>query len=171
MGIAVKRQIRIEITDYDRRWPKQFETHAAVIAKALGDAAVQIEHIGSTAVPALAAKAIVDILLVVADSGVEAIYRGRLEAAGYELRIAEPEFHQHRMFSTPERDVHLHVYSLGSAEVSRLLRFRDQLRGNVEDRRTYEETKRRLARAPWPNMDAYAQAKTAVIERILAAKH
>ena len=159
---------QIEIVDYDPRWPEKFQRHATAIADALGDTALQIEHIGSTSVPGLSAKPIVDILLVVSDSGDETTYAWQLERAGYELRVREPEFHQHRMFSTPEQDVQLHVFSAGSSEAARVLTFRDRLRGNAGHRRLYEEAKRRLARVPWPSVDAYARAKTEIIERILA---
>ena len=160
--------IRIEIVDYDPDWPRRFQAHSAKIGAALGDVALQIEHIGSTSVRNLGAKPIIDILLVVGDSADEESYCGRLEAAGYVLRIREPDFHQHRMFGTQNRDVHLHVYSAGCIEVTRHLKFRDQLRSSAECRRIYEECKRKLARDPWPNMDAYAQAKTDVIERIIS---
>jgi GrpB-like predicted nucleotidyltransferase (UPF0157 family) len=159
----------IEIHDYDPGWPERYRQHAAIIAEALGEAAIRIEHIGSTAVPGLAAKPIVDILLVVHDSADEASYLPRLEQAGYVLRVREPEFYDHRMLRTPERDVHIHVFSPGSPEIERYLRFRNRLRTNAEERRLYEETKRRLASKSWPDMDAYAEAKTETIERIIAA--
>lgn len=160
---------RIEIVNHDPRWGETFRKHAAIITEALGDTARGIEHVGSTAVPGLAAKPIVDILLVVRDSGDESTYLPPLVAAGYELRIREPEFHQHRMFRTSAGDIHLHVLSAGSTEVERMLRFRNRLRTNDDDRKAYEETKRRLAAEVWPDMDAYARAKTDIIERILAA--
>jgi GrpB-like predicted nucleotidyltransferase (UPF0157 family) len=160
---------RIEIVDYDPRWPENFRTHAAAISAALGDAALRIEHIGSTSVPKLGAKPIIDVLVVVKDSGDEVAYLPQMEAAGYELHVREPDFHQHRMFRTPARDVHVHVFSSGSSEVACVLMFRDQLRRDPNDRRLYEETKRRLAADSWPNMDAYAEAKTEVIERIISA--
>jgi GrpB-like predicted nucleotidyltransferase (UPF0157 family) len=120
-------------------------------------------------VPGLAAKPIVDILLVVADSANESAYVPALEAAGYELRIREPEFHEHRMFRTPQRDIHLHVFTVGSTEIERCLLFRDRLRSNDADRERYEATKRVLAARSWDDMDAYATAKTEVVEEILAA--
>ena len=94
-----------------------------MIGKALGNAALRIEHIGSTSVPGLAAKPIVDILLVVENSGDETSYLPRLEEAGYELRVREPDFHEHRMLRTPTRDVHVHVYSPSSPEIERCLVF------------------------------------------------
>jgi GrpB-like predicted nucleotidyltransferase (UPF0157 family) len=159
----------IEILDYNRRWPQRFHTHKHTIAKALGETALRIEHIGSTSVPGLAAKPIVDILLVVENSGDEASYLPPLEAAGYVLRVREPAFHEHRMLRTPERDVHIHVFSPGSPEIERYLTFRDQLRANAGDRQRYESTKRRLAAQSWSDMNAYADAKTEVVEAIIAA--
>lgn len=146
-----------------------YETHRGIIAMALGDTAVRIEHIGSTSVPGLAAKPIIDILVAVKDSADESCYRSQLEAAGYVLRVREPDWNQHRMFRTLEKNVHVHVYSAGCAEIERNLSFRDRLRTNVEDRQRYEKMKRALAQTDWPDMNAYADAKTDMIENILSA--
>ena len=167
IGGAEKREIKI--VDYDPDWPKKFEAHARVIAGALGGTALRIEHVGSTSVPGLAAKPIIDILVVVPDSADESAYLPRLEAAGYVLRVREPDWNEHRMLRTPEKDLHLHVYSAGCPEIQRNLVFRDHLRRNIEDRRRYEQLKRELAACEWPDMNAYAQAKTEVIESIIAA--
>ena len=160
---------RIEIHDYDTNWPQKFETHAGIIAGALGDSALRIEHIGFTSVPDLAAKPIIDILVVVQDSRDESTYLPQLEAAGYVLRVREPDWNEHRMFKTPEQDVHIHIYSAGCPEIQRNLIFRDRLRRDIDDRRRYEQTKRKLAAEDWPDMNAYADAKTEVIESIIAA--
>jgi len=159
----------IVIADYDPAWSVTFQSHADAITQALGNDALRIEHMGSTAVPGLAAKPIIDILLVVKDSGNEESYLSRMEGAGYELRIREPDWHQHRMFRTPERDVHIHVYSLGCPEIDRVILFRDRLRSNPDDRSRYEQTKRRLAEQGWESMDDYAKEKTEVVEKIIAA--
>jgi GrpB-like predicted nucleotidyltransferase (UPF0157 family) len=159
----------IKIVDYDPDWPSKFEMHARIIAGALGASAVRIDHIGSTSVPGLAAKPIIDILVVVQDSAGESAYLPQLEAAGYVLRVREPEWNEHRMFKTPEADVHIHIYSTGCPEIQRNLIFRDRLRHNSDDRRRYEQTKRELAAKEWPDMNAYADAKTDVIESIIAA--
>jgi GrpB-like predicted nucleotidyltransferase (UPF0157 family) len=143
IGGPERREIRLR--DYDPRWATIFKRHAAIIAHALGSAALRIEHVGSTAVPGLAAKPIVDVLLIVADSSDEPAYLAKMEAAGYVLRVREPAYHEHRMFRTPELDVHVHVFSRNSAEAARMLRFRDRLRASAADRRLYEDTKRRLA--------------------------
>jgi GrpB-like predicted nucleotidyltransferase (UPF0157 family) len=167
IGGIEKREIRI--ADYDPAWPAKFEMHRRIIARALDAAALRIEHIGSTSVPELAAKPIIDILVVVKDSANELTYRPQLEAAGYAVRVREPDWNEHRMLRTPEKDVHVHVYSAGCAEIERNLSFRDRLRANAQDRQRYEETKRTLARIDWPDMNAYADAKTEVIESIITA--
>lgn len=157
----------IVIVRYDPTWPLQFERHAAVIGAAVGQHMLLLEHIGSTAVPELPAKPIVDILLVVQDSSDEETYLPNLVSAGYELRVREPDFDEHRMFRTPAKDVHLHVYSAGSREIERYLAFRDRLRDSRDDRQLYARTKMALAAEEWPDMNAYAEAKTRVIEDIL----
>ncbi len=157
----------IKIVTYDPDWPKQFEKHACVIAEALGGSALRVEHIGSTSVPGLAAKSIIDILVVVPDSADESAYLPQLEAEGYVLRVREPHWNEHRMFRTPERDVHVHIYSAGCPEIQRNLFFRDCLRRNIDERCRYEQTKRALAAKEWLDMNAYAEAKTEVIESIL----
>ena len=162
-------KVRINIVDYDNDWPRKFAAHAQIISAALGGVALSIEHIGSTSVPELAAKPIIDILVVVQDSPNESLYLPKLEAAGYVLRVREPEWHEHRMFRTPERDVHVHIYSAGCPEIQRNLLFRDRLRKNVDDRQRYEETKRKLAAQEWADMNDYAAAKTQVIEDIIRA--
>ncbi len=166
IGGAEKR--RIEICEYDPSWTAKFEAHRQRIAHALGSAALQIEHVGSTSVPGLGAKPIIDILLVVKASSDEASYLPYLEGAGYALRVREPEWHEHRMLRTPNRDVHLHVFSAGSSEIDQNLIFRNHLRETRKDRELYEETKRTLAGQDWPSMQDYADAKTEVIQQIMA---
>jgi GrpB-like predicted nucleotidyltransferase (UPF0157 family) len=158
----------IVIADYNPRWPDQFHKHAATISQALGSKALRIEHVGSTSVPGLAAKPIIDIDVLVADAGDEAAYLPALVEAGYVLRVREPDWHQHRMFRTPELDVHVHIFSPGCAEVTRHLAFRDRLQTSPEDRLLYECVKRKLAREDWGDMNAYARAKSEVVEQILA---
>ena len=103
----------IVVADHDPAWQERFRREEARIRAALGESALSVEHIGSTSVPGLAAKPIVDVLVVVEDSGDEASYVPALEDAGYVLRVREPDFHEHRMFRTPEKDVHVHVFSPG----------------------------------------------------------
>jgi len=157
----------IIIVGYDPSWPRKFDEHAKKIKAALGDRALLIEHVGSTSVPELAAKPIIDIDVVVADSSDESTYLPALEAAGYSLRVREPGWHEHRMLRTPALDVHIHVFSSGSPEVTRHLLLRDHLRKNPDDRNLYESTKRTLANREWSDMNEYAAAKSNVIEGIL----
>lgn len=158
----------IVLVDYDPEWPQRFHEEAAKIRSALPGVVVGLEHIGSTSVPGLAAKPIIDILLVVQNSGDEHSYVPALEQAGYELRVREPDFDEHRMLRTPRRDVHIHVFSSGSGQIDRLLVFRDHLRRVANDRRRYEDLKRELASQPWATMQHYAEAKTDLIEELLA---
>ena len=160
------REIRpIVIVDYDQEWAARYQSLALVISDAVAEGAVSIEHIGSTAVPGLAAKAIIDILLTVADVDDEHAYVGRLENAGLVLRVREPG---HRMMRTPARDVHLHVYSVDDPSVTNYLDFRDWLREDQTDRSLYAATKRGLAQQKWTDMNHYADAKTEVISQILS---
>lgn len=158
----------ILLVEYDPAWPALYEREARRIRGALAGRALLIEHVGSTAVPGLAAKPLVDVVLAVADSADERAYVPDLEAAGYVLRIREPDWHQHRLLKGPDTDVNLHVFSDGCEEIGRLLRFRDRLRRNEEDRLLYERAKRELAGRRWKYTQHYADAKTAVVEEILA---
>ncbi len=160
--------VRITLAEYDPAWPALYAREAARIRAALGDRALLLEHVGSTSVPGLAAKSRIDILLVVPDSAVEAAYVPDLEAAGYVLRIREPEDLEHRMFNGPDTAVNLHVYSPDCSETQRMLRFRDHLRRDEADRQLYERTKRALAGRVWAHGQNYADAKSAVIDEILA---
>src|SRR5258708_229193 len=158
----------IHIVDYDPEWPQLFEREAKRIQAALGNPVVLIEHAGPASVAGPAAKPRIAVLLVVADSADEPAYVPALEAAAYVLRIREPDWYEHRMFNGPDTDVNLHVFSPGSPEIDRMLLFRDWLRSNTSDRQLYERTKRELARKDWKYAQNYADAKTAVVEEIIA---
>jgi GrpB-like predicted nucleotidyltransferase (UPF0157 family) len=146
-------------------WAQRFAVERRKIQGALGARALLVEHIGSTSVVGLAAKPIVDICLAVADSSAEAAYVPDLEAVGYSIRVREPDWHEHRMLRTAARDVHLHVFTVGSSEIERHLPFRDRLRSDTADRALYESTKRALAQHDWRSMDDYADAKSDVVAR------
>jgi GrpB-like predicted nucleotidyltransferase (UPF0157 family) len=160
--------VQIRIAEYDAQWPSRFALEAGRIRAALGDRALQVEHVGSTSVPGLAAKPVIDIVLVVADSADEPAYVPTLEAAGYQLRIREPEWFQHRMFNGEAYDVNLHVFSKACAEVDRMIAFRDRLRAHPADRELYERSKRTLAGQEWGCTQDYADAKSAVVREISA---
>lgn len=158
----------IELRDYDACWPERYAEHAARVRTALGERAVRLEHVGSTSVPGLLAKPIIDIVLEVRDSGDEAAYVGDLQASGYVLRIREPNWFQHRLFKTAGQDVNLHVFSVGCSETARMVRFRDWLRSNAADRELYAAAKRELAAHDWKYMQQYADAKTDVVAQIMS---
>jgi GrpB-like predicted nucleotidyltransferase (UPF0157 family) len=159
---------RIVVQDYDPAWPRRYEREAARIAGALGARVVRLEHAGSTSVPGLPAKPIIDIVLEVPDSAVEDEYVPDLEGAGYVLRVRDPDWLEHRMFRTPNRDVHLHVFSAGCPETERMVRFRDHLRTNAADRDLYAHVKRELAARDWKYMQQYADAKSDVVADIVS---
>jgi GrpB-like predicted nucleotidyltransferase (UPF0157 family) len=127
-----------------------------------------VEHAGSTSVPGLAAKPIIDIVLVVASSADEPAWLPDLERAGYELRIREPGWFEHRVLKGGGTNVNLHVFPAGCEEVARMLLFRDHLRRNAGDRALYERVKRELAGRPWKYVQEYADAKSAVVAEIMA---
>jgi GrpB-like predicted nucleotidyltransferase (UPF0157 family) len=156
------------VCDYDPAWPGLYEQEAARVTAALGDRVARLEHVGSTSVPGLAAKPIIDMVLEVADSADELAYAGDLEAAGYALRIREPAWYEHRMFEAPGGGVHFHVFPASCPETGRMVQFRDHLRTSAADRELYTRTKRDLAAREWKYMQQYADAKTGVVNEIMA---
>ena len=158
----------ITLAEYNPQWPALFAREAARIRAVLGDAAVRVEHVGSTSVPGLAAKPIIDILLAVPDSADEQTYAPALEAAGYVLRIREPDWFEHRLCTGPDTTINLHMFTVGAAEIDRMLLFRDWLRANDADRDAYLQVKRDLARRTWQHVQHYADSKTAIVQQIMA---
>ena len=157
----------IEIHEYDQEWPRLCAREEERIRSVLGDRLVRIEHAGSTAVPGLPAKPVIDIVLEVRDSSDEPSYVPDLEAAGYRVVIREPEWYEHRVFKGPDTNVNLHTFSAGCEEVGTMLLFRDHLRTNPADRELYASTKRELAEYPWKYVQQYADAKIAVVQEIM----
>lgn len=157
----------IHLADYDPAWPDLFEREEVRIRTLLGDRIRLLEHVGSTSVPGLAAKPIVDMILAVTDSADEPAYVPSLEAGGYVLRIREPDWFEHRLFKGPDTDINLHVFSSGSPEIERMLAFRDRLRADDDERRLYETVKRELAARDWTYVQHYADAKGQVVEAII----
>lgn len=155
---------RVEIVDYDPEWPERFETEKVLLTDAFGDAAIRIEHIGSTAVPGLGAKPVIDILVTVARV-VEATIVAIVAPLGFELRVREAD---HLALRRPDWSVNLHIYADDADEVDRYLFFRDRLRDNAADRELYERTKRGLSEQEWPDVNHYADAKGPVVEEILS---
>ena len=168
VGEPVPLRAPIEIRDYDPEWPRLYEREEARIRSILGDRVIRIEHAGSTSVPGLPAKPIIDIALEVPESADEPAYVPDLEAAGYVLRIREPDWYEHRLFKGPDTNINLHVLSAGCPETDRMVVFRDRLRADAAERELYVAAKRELAARDWKYAQQYADAKTAVVEAILA---
>lgn len=158
----------VHLADYDPAWPTMFERIAGEIRAALGDVAVDVVHVGSTSVPGLAAKPVIDIVLVVPDTTDEAAYVAAMEARGFVLRIREPDWFEHRLFKGRAPEANIHVFSAGCSEIARMLRFRDWLRTHDGDRLLYERTKRDLAARVWKHIQFYADAKGEVVQAIMA---
>ena len=158
----------IYLAPYDPAWPSLFARLAKHIYEALGDRLLLLEHVGSTSVPGLSAKPIIDMVLAVADSSDELSYVKPLEEKGYTLRIREPDWYEHRLLKPPDVRGNLHVFSAGCEEIEQMLLFRDWLRSHSDDRLLYEETKRKLAARTWKYTQNYADAKSEVVQEILA---
>lgn len=154
------------LVDYDPTWPAIFATEQQRVLESLGDTAVAVEHVGSTAVPGLMAKPIIDIVLAVHDSADETSYVPALEDIGYTLRIREPDWYEHRVLTRQHPAVNLHVFTAGASEMTRMLRFRDHLRRHPADRERYAAAKQGLARRTWRYVNDYADAKDDVIAMI-----
>ena len=168
VGALPSQYSEIVIADYDPIWPHWFESAAFRIREALGDQVLQLDHVGSTSVRGLPAKPLIDINMVVAETTDEDAYVPPLEASGFELRIREPDWFEHRMLRGYDPPVNLHVYNPGCEELERMVSFRDWLRTHPDDRELYARTKRELAAREWKYVQNYADAKSEVIQEILA---
>jgi len=162
----------IYLAPYDPAWPSLFAQLKQDVQAALGDDSLLLEHVGSTSVPGLSAKPIIDMVMVVADSSDEPAYVPRLEEQGFTLWIREPDWYEHRVLKAPDIPGNLHVFSEGCEEIEQMLLFRDWLRSHADDRLLYQETKRELAARTWKYTQNYADAKASVVREILdRARH
>jgi GrpB-like predicted nucleotidyltransferase (UPF0157 family) len=137
----------IELAGPDPAWPALYDDLAGRIRQALGSRALRLDHVGSTSVPGLAAKPVIDIDLIVADPDREQDYVPALEATGFRLVIREPWWYRHRVLVADEPRCNLHVFGSESPEPVRHRIFRDWLRGNQADRDRYAAVKRQAASA------------------------
>jgi GrpB-like predicted nucleotidyltransferase (UPF0157 family) len=156
----------VHLQDHDPAWADEFCAAAALLREHLGSLAVAVEHVGSTSVPGLAAKPIIDIDLLLDDTEDESRYVPPLEELGYRLVLRQPWWHGHRMLVSAEEHVNLHVWPQGAPEPVRHRLFRDWLRTHADDRHLYEVTKRRLAQQTAAAPGDYSLAKNTVIDEI-----
>lgn len=161
----------ITIVQPDPTWPARFQVLKDKIETALGSSVVSIEHVGSTSVPDLPAKNIIDIDLVVPDIEDELAFVPALEAAGFQFLLREPSWHKHRLFCSYKPDnSNLHVWGPGCPEVVRHKLFRDWLRQHPDDCVAYAQMKRESAAATTEtggNMMDYTERKNSFIEGLL----
>lgn len=158
----------VVLVPYDPSWPAMYEAEAAYVRQALGEKVLVLEHIGSTSVPGLLAKPCIDMVLGVADAANEDAYAPELDAAGFVLRIRQPEWNEHRVFKSERVNINLHVWSADSSEIARHINFRDWLRTNPEDMARYATAKQEIASGDFATMPEYADAKNDVIREIEA---
>jgi len=158
----------IDLEPYNPEWPRLYARLERQLRAALGAKTLMIEHVGSTSVPGLSAKPVIDVVLAVPDSADEGSYVPPLERLGYVLRIREPDWFEHRLLKSPAIDGNVHVFSRACPEIDRMLAFRDWLRTNDDDRKLYQRTKQELAARTWKYMQNYADAKSDVVGEILA---
>lgn len=159
--IGGRRPVVVALASPDPSWPQLYAAHRDRILAVLGE--VPVDHVGSTSVPGLAAKPVIDVQVVVDDLDAAVAL---LEPAGYMLRVREDG---HRLVKG-EPPANVHLYEPGDPEIEAHLRFRDRLRADPEVRRRYEQLKRSLAGREWPDMNHYAEAKGPFIRELLAGE-
>jgi len=160
---------KVEVVPHNPRWRDVFEAEAKLVAAALGENVVAIHHIGSTAIPGIYAKPVVDLLIEVRVI-TEVDGRGSaMESLGYEV-LGEYGIHGRRYFRRENREGirthHVHAFETGSAEVERHLAFRDYMIAHPADAQRYSELKRKLAGEHPQSFDAYMDGKDDFIKEI-----
>jgi GrpB-like predicted nucleotidyltransferase (UPF0157 family) len=156
----------VVIVDYDPHWAKMFAEEEARIVEALRGLDAAVEHVGSTSVPGLAAKPIIDILIFVPDPEAAEKAIAPITALGYDYR-GELGIPGRLYFSgSHPHKYHLHMYPRGHPEIARLLLFRDYLRANSDAARDYAELKRALAEKFRDNREGYTEAKSDFIRSV-----
>jgi GrpB-like predicted nucleotidyltransferase (UPF0157 family) len=154
--------VNVEVVEYDDAWPARFTAEADQIRAALGAQLRRVEHVGSTAVPGLAAKPVVDIAVSI--ESFEALDGRPLETLGYVHQSQyDEDFPNRRYFRKP--GFHVHVYEREHEEFMDYVRFRDYLRTHPEDADEYGALKRRIAGEH--DSDTYRDAKAPFVERLV----
>jgi GrpB-like predicted nucleotidyltransferase (UPF0157 family) len=160
--------MRVVIVRYDPAWPGLFSQLGARLRAALGSVAVRIDHIGSTAIPGLDAKPIIDIQISVASFEPVEAYRAPLERLGYEFRSWNPDLSKRYFREKPgERRTHIHIRRAGSWSEQFALLFRDYVRAHDDDARRYAAAKHHLAEQYGEDRHGYTEAKAPIIWDIM----
>lgn len=162
-GLGVWTPAPVEVVAPDPAWSQWYAELRGRLCDALGDRVLAVEHVGSTSVPGLWAKPVIDVDLTVADSGDEDAWLPALEAADFELRVREPDWEEHRCLRGNEPASNVHVFSPGAREPQRHRLFRDWLREHPEDRDRYAEVKRQVAARGFTDATRYNNAKAWIV--------
>ena len=157
-----------QVADYNANWPLMFEAEAGLVADALGDHVVEIEHVGSTSVPGLCAKPIIDLLVAVEEFWPVEAYMNTLGPLGYTYQSQEADDDRKFLWKGVPRTHHMHIVEYATWEHQRHIIFRDYLRSKPEIARDYENVKRELAVVFKSDRPAYTRGKTAFIKSIMA---
>jgi GrpB-like predicted nucleotidyltransferase (UPF0157 family) len=159
----------VEVVPHDRRWRAAFAAEAKSVNDALGENIVAIHHIGSTAIPNIYAKPIIDLLVEVNDIVKVDVQRSAMESLGYEV-MGEFGISGRRYFRKDNqagiRTHHIHTFKVSSEQVKRHLAFRDYMIAHPEDAQRYSELKRRLAKKYPTNIDGYMDGKDGFIKEM-----
>nr|WP_249418554.1 GrpB family protein [Citrobacter freundii] len=156
----------ISVVTYDPSWPEIYSELESKIKDILGSNLLRIDHVGSTAVPGLAAKPVIDIDVTVAEAANEEVYLLALEKLGYRLIVREPRFHGHRLFHYENPRVNLHVFTQDTPETARHLLFRDWLRQSEKDCKLYADAKFEAIKGCSFDIHKYHENKSKVVHDI-----
>lgn len=162
--------LALEVVDYDPNWPAQYEALRARIAAAMGPAALSISHVGSTCVPGLAAKPVIDIDIIVADIRDESTYVPALEKAGFQFLLREPDWYEHRLFVSYNPSANIHIWTPTSGQITRHSAFTAWLKAHPEDLEKYAQAKRdacKEAQEHGETVNQYADRKNAVLKEVM----
>ena len=161
----------VEVKPYDPAWVDKFKKLGGDIRTALGDVALRIDHKGSTSVPGLAAKPVIDIQISVRSLEPEDAYRVPLQSIGYQMQPDNNDLGKRFFFRPTDHAANVHVRELGTYGEQVTLLFRDYLRTHPEAAAHYGAVKSELATRNWADVDEYAAAKSTVVWSLMHEAH
>ena len=158
---------KVEVSSYNERWPAMFEEEVKMLYHIFGKEIISIHHIGSTSVPGLQAKPIIDIMPVVRDIYLIDSYNEAMREIGY-IPKGENGIHGRRYFQKggKKRTHHVHMFQVGSSNIKRHLAFRDYLRAHAEVKKRYGELKTQLAEQYPYDIESYIEGKNDLVKKI-----
>jgi len=160
---------KVEVVPYNPDWGRIFETESKLVKEALGEITVAVHHIGSTAIPGICAKPIIDLLIEVTDIEKVDLKNSEMESLGYEV-MGEYGIPERRYFRKENREgirtYHIHMFKVATDQVTRHLAFRDYLIAHPKEAQKYSELKMKLARKFPTNIDGYIEGKNGFVQEI-----